>query len=158
MMMSYMGALKGWIYGSLLAVFEPTAATIRLPLLLLAALTIAATYRLATELFDRLTGLVAMLLVATDPIFLLTSRMNWGPVVIQRLCLVMGVHLIFTGSSGQAIHPRAIVGAFLFGVALFDKLTFIWIVFGLLAAFLLTYRKQLLSLLRYKLLPSVLRL
>src|SRR5579859_2483878 len=40
MLMPYMGALKAWLYAPILAIFRPTAYSIRIPVLLIGSITI----------------------------------------------------------------------------------------------------------------------
>jgi hypothetical protein len=74
-------------------------------------------------------ALLAALLLATDPVFLLTDTFDWGPVALQLLLLVSGCFLIARG--------RLSWGAFLFGLALWNKAIFAWNLAGLAVAALL---------------------
>ena len=75
---------------------------------------------------DHAGALLAAVLLATDPTFLLTDTFDWGPVALQHLLLVSGCLLIARGRLGG--------GAFLFGLALWNKTIFLWTLAGLLLA------------------------
>lgn len=74
-------------------------------------------------------------LLAVDPTFLFTTRCDWGPVAFEHLLKLGGITLFQKG--------RYAWGAFLFGLALWNKTTFIWTLFGLAAGVLIFYRPQL---------------
>ena len=123
MLLSYLGALKAWLYSPILAVWQPSAWSIRLPVLLLGAATIWLFYRLLDRLQGKRAALLGCALLATDTTYLLTTCFDWGPVVIQRLLAVAGVLLLVRYHQDSS---RVSLGAafFLFGLALWDKALF----------------------------------
>jgi 4-amino-4-deoxy-L-arabinose transferase-like glycosyltransferase len=142
MLMPYMGGLKGWVYRVILHVAPGSAATLRLPVLLLGALTIFLLYRLTRRTLGAVTAVAAAWLTATDPTYLFTTRLDWGPVVIQRFCLVFGCFLIVRWH--QEKQGRfAFAAFFIFGVALFDKISFHWLLVGLGVAALAVFPREL---------------
>ncbi len=147
MLMPYLGGLKGWIYRVLLEVAPGSAATLRLPVLLLGAATIFLLYRLTRRTIGAVAALIAAWLTATDPTFLFTTRLDWGPVVIQRFCLVLGCYLIVRWH--QERQSRfALAAFFIFGLALFDKVSFHWLLVGLGTATLAVFPRELWEALR----------
>src|SRR5690349_14336334 len=72
MLLTYMGALKTWIYGPILALFPPSYLTVRLPVLFLGAFTIWLFVRLLGSVHGRRAAWIGGLLLATDTTFLLT--------------------------------------------------------------------------------------
>jgi hypothetical protein len=136
MAMSYLGAVKAWVYSPLLAVTDPTIWVVRLPALLLAALTILLTARLLTLVEDRSAGLVAVCLLASDATFLFTAVFDWGPVVLQHLLLVITLLLMIHWHRTQN-RKFLFWGAFTIGIALWDKSLFLWQLAGMTAALLM---------------------
>ncbi len=128
MEMSYIGALKVWLYWPLLKVLHPGVYAIRLPMLILSSLTVL----LVAETVRRRTTVGAAvftaLLLATDINFLLCSTFDWGPVAVQNFLLSVAVYCIL-------VHRKTVFGlscaAFALGLALWDKAIFLWILTGL---------------------------
>lgn len=136
MQMSYLGSLKAWLYAPIFAIAAPSALTLRLPVILLGALTLWLLYRLLSETASPRAALVAVALLCLEPTFLWTTRCDWGPVALQHLLVVGGVY--------AASRRRAVLAAFLFGLALWDKTVAIWILTGLAAAALFLYWRPIL--------------
>ena len=90
MVVSYMGALKGWLYIPIPKAWPPSAALVRLPMLLVGAAGLYCFYHFARRAFGTTAALAALALAATDPIYLFTTRLDWGPVAIQHFCLLGG--------------------------------------------------------------------
>ncbi len=78
MLIAYVGAFKTLLYWPILHVFGPSAFTIRLPMVLAGAATILLFFRLADTLAGRVAAVIAVVLLATDPTFLLTDTFDWG--------------------------------------------------------------------------------
>ncbi len=131
MVMSYVGALKTFLYWPLFLFFRPSVYLVRLPMVLVGAATIVIFYKWAGIFAGPRGALLAAVLLATDPIFLLSDTFDWGPVALQHLLLVSGCLLIARG--------RLTWGAFLFGLALWNKAVFAWTLGGLLLAVLFVY-------------------
>ncbi len=140
MVVPYTGALKGWIYRILFQVFPGSAAMARLPVLLLGAVAILLLYWLISRVADRRVALVAALLAAADSTFLLTTRLDWGPVAIQRFGLLAGCCLLVKWH--RAGHRAYLAtGFFVFGLGAFDKLSFLWLLAALAAVTLALFPK-----------------
>jgi hypothetical protein len=129
MLISYVGALKTLMYFPLFWIRTASVYAIRLPMVLAGAITIVIFYKWAGLFAGARAALLAAVLLATDPIFLLTDTFDWGPVALQHLLVVSGCFLIARG--------RLSWGAFLFGLALWNKAIFSWTLVGLALAALL---------------------
>ncbi len=138
MLMSYLGALKAWIYAPIFALWEPSLWSVRLPVLLLGALTIWLFFRLLRRISGVRAALAGTALLATDASYLLTSVFDWGPVVLQHLLAVGGI--LSCVRFHQSGSRRALgLGFFLFGLTMWDKALFIWTLAGMGVAVLLLY-------------------
>ena len=107
MLMTYMGALKSFLYWPILHFFGSSAWSVRLPMVLLGAATIFIFFRLAGAIGGPRVALLAAFLLATDPSFLMTETFDWGPVAIEHFLLVTGCWALFkfgsrTGRPGIA--------------------------------------------------------
>ncbi len=147
MLMPYLGALEAWLYAPIVALFGTGPHALRLPTLALGAATIALfawlTKRWAGPQAARLTAW----LLATDPTYLWTARCDWGPVTLQRFLSVAGCALVWSWwRSGRQSH--LFYGFALFGLGVFDKLTFQWVLLAYAFAVAVTLRRQVLEKLR----------
>jgi 4-amino-4-deoxy-L-arabinose transferase-like glycosyltransferase len=142
MVLPYLGALKGWFYRLIFQFASPSPEAVRVPVMLLGAVTLFVLFSVARRMFDARTGLIAVLLAASDPTFLFTTRLDWGPVVMQRLCWLGGCLLLLPWRE-QPTAGRLFAASVVFGIGLFDKLTFIWILAALLVASLIVFPKDL---------------
>ncbi len=139
MELSYLGALKTWLYAPILLIWHPTPALIRGPAILLGAATVLMFGLLLYRVHGQRAAWVGCILLATDTSFLLTTVHDWGPVVLQHLLLVaamlLGVRWFQTSSSASLAGA-----AFCSGLAFWDKALFVWVFTGLLAGCLLFAR------------------
>ncbi len=149
LIMPYLGALKGWLYKAVLAVAPASAASLRIPVLLLGAVTLWLTFCFARRAFDWRIALAATWLAASDPLFVLTTRLDWGPVVIQRLLLMLGCLLVLRWVE-QGAAWQLIVAFLVFGIGVFDKATFLFLMLGLAVATVCVFPRGLLKGLRNK--------
>jgi 4-amino-4-deoxy-L-arabinose transferase-like glycosyltransferase len=149
MLMSYLGALKSWLYAPILAVFGPSTWAVRLPVLLLACLTICLAGRLLKLIDGRMAALIAVWLLATDTTFLLTAVFDWGPVVVQNLLLVAGLLVVERWTRQR--RPRFLFFAgLIFGLALWDKALFLWNFAGMALALLVVNPRALIRAFTWK--------
>ena len=144
MLMSYLGALKSWIYAGLFNVFPPSCWTVRLPVLFLGALSIWLFVDLLRAIGDNRTALIGGLLLATDTLYLVTACFDWGPVALQHLLLVAGFLLIvrFAANNGRS---ALFWGFFCLGLGLWDKAIFLWNLSGIAVAALIVFPRELKS-------------
>ena len=141
MMMSYLGALKTWLYAPIFQIWHPAAASIRVPMLVAAAATVWLLFMLLRRISPVRAALVGALLLATDATYLLTSCFDWGPVALQHLLLTGGVLLLVAFAQGRRLLPLA-GGCFLFGLALWDKALSCWMLGGFTVAVLAVYGRD----------------
>ena len=134
MIQSYAGTLKTYLYWPLIRNVPPRPFLIRSPMLLAGALTIFLFFEFASTVAGPLAGLIGALLLATDAIYLLTTTIDWGPVALQHLLMVAGCIAI--------VRHRPAWGAFLFGLAMWDKAVYVWALAGLAAGTAVTCLPQ----------------
>ena len=144
MLLSYLGALKSWIYFPILDLIRPSYRTIRLPVLLIGALTIWLFAWFLERAHGRKVAWVGGLLLATDSVYLLTTCFDWGPVALQHLLSLAGMALLLKfASTGK--RSTLFWGFFWFGVALWDKALFLWLFSGLVVAAVVVFPRELRS-------------
>lgn len=142
MHLTYLGALKTWLYAPILHVFPSSYWTLRLPVLLLGAVSIGLFMRLLQMLHSRRAAWIGGLLLATDTMYLVTTCFDWGPVVLQHLLLIAGALLILSFLL-QGRRSSLFIGFLCFGLCLWDKALFVWILAGLFLATLAIFAREL---------------
>jgi hypothetical protein len=139
MELSYIGELKTWLYAPIFLIWNPSAAVVRVPAILMGALTVWLFGALLERVHGRRAAWVGSILLATDTTFLLTTEHDWGPVVLQHLLL--GVVMLLAVRWFQTSSLASLASAaFCCGLAFWDKAVFIWILSGLAAGCLLFAR------------------
>ena len=135
MLMSYLGTLKSWVYGPIFALWTPSVYSLRVPGLVLGALTIWLFYLLLSRVLGRRAAVAGCVLLATDSTYLYTTCFDWGPVLLQHILMVGGVLLVVRFHQTSS---RVALGAgfFLFGLALWDKALSGWTLVGMLLGLL----------------------
>ena len=132
MAMTYIGTLKTLLYIPVFGLFGANVWSLRLPVVLLAACTILVLFHLGARSGNPTAGLIAALLLASDPIFLLTNTIDWGPVAIGHFLLVTGCLMLVRFAQLESHSMRDLAfGFFFFGLALWNKALFFWILAGL---------------------------
>ena len=144
MLLSYLGALKSWIYFPILTRIHPSYLTIRLPVLLIGTLTIWLFIWFLERAHGRTVAWVGGVLLVTDTVYLLTTCFDWGPVALQHLLALAGMALLLKFvSTGQ---PSMLFwGFFWFGLAFWDKALFVWLFTGLAMAAVVVFPRELWS-------------
>jgi 4-amino-4-deoxy-L-arabinose transferase-like glycosyltransferase len=149
MMMSYIGALKTWIYAAIFQVWPPSPFSVRVPVLLAGTLTVWLFFLLLRDTAGIRAALAGCALLTFDTVFLLTTTFDWGPVAFQHLLLVSGMLLVTRFYKwGGLINLGA--GFFLLGLGLWDKALFVWMLGGLGVATLAVFPRELLSKLSWR--------
>ena len=143
MLLSYVGTLKAWIYRvAVFSVVPPSPWSIRLPVLFIGAITIWLFFEFIVGWAGLRAAIVATALLATDATYVLTTCLDWGPVVLQHFLLIAGALLLLRfHRSGRVLELGA--GFFAFGLGLWDKALFSWALIGLAVATAVVHRRAL---------------
>jgi 4-amino-4-deoxy-L-arabinose transferase-like glycosyltransferase len=94
MLMSYLGALKSWIYRPIFQFFGVGVSAMRVPILLAGTASVWMFYLLLRRVAGERAALVGCGLLAADSLYLLTPCFDWGPVALQHLLIVSGMFLL----------------------------------------------------------------
>ena len=142
MVMSYSGALKSWIFAGLWGyLFDPNAWSLRLPMVAAGIGTLLLTWVFVRRLAGVRAAALTLALLATDTCFQLTNTFDWGPVALQHLLLMAGLVGIFAWIETRR-RWTLLLGAFCWGLGLWDKALLIWPLFALGVATLAVYPKE----------------
>jgi hypothetical protein len=149
MSMTYLGDLKAWLYAPVLALFEPSYLSVRLPVLLLGGLTVWLVIRLLESMHGRRAARIGGLLLATDTVFILTTCFDWGPVALQHLLLVAGLLLVLKFAV-FASRLALFCGFCCFGLGMWDKALFVWMLGGIVVAAVVVFHREVRSRLTWR--------
>jgi 4-amino-4-deoxy-L-arabinose transferase-like glycosyltransferase len=133
MVMSYVGALKTWLFWPVYHWLPASVWAVRLPMLLLACVNFWMLYRLGNRMVAPAAGVVAIALAVTDPTLLLTQLFDWGPVTLQ-IFLSLSAALLFLAWRETGKPSRLAFCGLCCGLALWNKAIFVWLLFAVVAA------------------------
>jgi hypothetical protein len=133
MLISYLGALKAWIYAPVFRWFGTDVRTLREPMLLAGAAGIWLFYLLLRRVANDRAALIGCTLLAVDSSYLLTICFDWGPVALQHLLLIGGVLLLVRFYQTMS-RVSLFWGFFLLGLGLWDKALAVWMLSGIAVA------------------------
>src|SRR5436190_6949503 len=132
--MPYLGALKAWIYTPIFRLFGVSALTIRLPVILIAAVTLLIFYHAMREKL----GAIFVWIMTVDPANLFPSRLDWGPTVLMHFFQAAILALWFSYRDKPKLWKTALI-LICFGLGFFDKFNFIWLVSAFVIGISLCY-------------------
>ena len=137
------GALKAWIYMPIFALFGVSAASVRVPVVLISCGTLALGYALVRRKLSSGWATAFTGACVVHPGFVLQAKVDWGPVVImlffKTLCLYMLVRWLETPRFLSWSLAGAIAAC---GLGFFDKFNFVWFDVALFGATLVVYWKE----------------
>lgn len=137
MTQDYIGAINTYLALPFIAVFGPTPIALRVMSILVGAVTLGLAYLLAAQLSgSRGAGLAAALLLSVDPTFIFWNRQGIFVTAVTALiglaAALCWLRRLQGGSRGWTA-----AGAFFFGLGLYAKLLFLWLIAALIGAALL---------------------
>jgi hypothetical protein len=134
----YMGALKAWGYAPIFRLFGVSALTIRLPAILLAALTLLILYRAMRDSVGHAWAAIAVWIMAVDPANVFPSRLDWGCTVLMHLFQALILALWFSYRKKPQLWKPIIIFA-CFGLGFFNYFDFVWLLLAFAVGICLCY-------------------
>jgi len=142
MLMPYIGALKAYIYMPIFWLFGVSAASIRLPMILMSTMTLWFVYQLTKRLTKNVwLSNITVALFSTSLCMIISSKLDMGPFAIMMFLLILALWAFFRFfDTHRLLYFYILLSALLLGI--YDKSNFIWFssAFGLSA--LTVYRKE----------------
>jgi 4-amino-4-deoxy-L-arabinose transferase-like glycosyltransferase len=134
MVTDYIGALNVYLLLPFFALLGSDVFALRLMPIFFAALTLLLTYLLAQQLFNRRVAITTYLLLAVNPSFIFWSRQ--GVFVTSITATIAVASLLCWLRWYREQQARYLyLGAYLFGLGLYAKLLFLWVIVALGATF-----------------------
>jgi 4-amino-4-deoxy-L-arabinose transferase-like glycosyltransferase len=143
MLMSYMGALKEWFYLGLFSIVRPGAVSLRTPTVVFGAVAIWLFFLLTDRTVGRRAALIGALLLATDSMFVILEAIDYGPNALHFV-LKLGAMLLLVRFHREGQAWALAAAFFLFGLGLWDKAIFAWVLFGISAAAIVVFPRDVL--------------
>jgi hypothetical protein len=141
MLMTYVGALKSWIYRPIFGVFGAGILSMRVPMLLAATASLWIFYSLLRRIGGERAAWIGCAMLAVDSAYLLTSCFDWGPVALQHLLLISGMLLLVRFWREE--NDRVLFAGFLcLGLAMWDKALATWMLSGMGLAAIMLFPRQ----------------
>jgi 4-amino-4-deoxy-L-arabinose transferase-like glycosyltransferase len=134
----YVGALKAYLYAPIFWLFGVSPESIRLPMIFISGLIIVLVFFFIRKRFGPLYAAVAFILMATDPVYIFHSRIDWGPFVLANFFKLLSIGFCLKWlEKAQARYLALMIATLLLGS--YDKLNFLWMIIALGTAIILIY-------------------
>jgi 4-amino-4-deoxy-L-arabinose transferase-like glycosyltransferase len=127
MVFPYIGALKSWLYDPLFAVFGTSAASIRLPVVLITSAGLVLAYLAVRDLINRPVALLAFGALCLDASIFWLTRDDVGPSAIELFLKCAALWCCARFARAQKARWVWVLLATL-ALGVFNKLSFIWVV------------------------------
>jgi len=148
-LMPYIGALKAYLYYPIFKIFSVNIYSIRVPAILFGCFILTLTYAYTRRLFGSRAARMTTLLLALDPTFMFTNRVDWG--LSSLAMLLKSTALFFLVKGIQTSQVRPLVGALFFTtLGIFHRLDFIWFVNATLVSLGIAFHKEVASWVRMR--------
>ncbi len=151
MLMPYIGAVKAYLFYPIFYFLGVSPETIRIPVIIISTLTLILSFYLAEVIFNKWFASLVAIILATDPSFIYTTRLDWGPVVLMIFFKVLALFLLFkiisesNNSHNQNLIYWYIVFLSVLILGLWDKLNFIWFISALFICCILLYLRKIIK-------------
>ncbi len=128
MLMTYIGALKSYIYFPIFEIFGISVWSIRLPVILITVFSLIIISRITNKIFNWYIATLVLLFLAIDPSFISLTRLDVGPNALElflKCCSLVFFYRYFI--ENRAV-KNLVFGLLILGLGLFNKLNFIWFI------------------------------
>jgi 4-amino-4-deoxy-L-arabinose transferase-like glycosyltransferase len=123
----YIGALKSWLYAPIFSLFGTSAATVRIPVVIIVSASLLLLYLAIRGLVNRPVALLTVVLMAFDQSLFWYTRNDVGPSALEFACKCAA--LLCAARFYQRRNLRWVVLLLVvLGLGVFNKLNFIWLI------------------------------
>ncbi len=130
MIETYAGTVEALVYREIFRAVPPGPYSVRLPVLLLGTLTLFLFFLFFRMTLGDAAALIATALLAADPMYVITTVLNFGMNAVQHFlaAIVLPLFVLYHRRGDERLLKAAF---FVCGLALWDKFTFVWLMAGL---------------------------
>lgn len=139
--LNYIGALKSWAYVPLFRLFGFSYLTVRLPMILLVAVTVPFFYRYVKAIAGRAAAVAALVLTYLNPSFMGLMRLDVGPSAIAYTLRIFSFVALFAYLKSRRLRCLAVFALFCF-LGFFNKMDYAWFITGSIVALGLSERER----------------
>ena len=127
LILPYLGSIQAQILSLVFWLAGISLPAMRAAFIGLGIVPILFTYLFARRFLDFPTAFLAVFFLALDPTYIFSARSDNGPVLVMLICKMGALYflLLWWQRSG---FTSLILGAFMCGVGLYDKLNFVWFI------------------------------
>lgn len=144
MVMTYVGSVETFLYVPVFALFGDGIEVIRILPILVAVIGLWFTYFFFLSAFGRNAAILTLILTLADPGFIFFTGRDFGPPAIALLCKMGGFYFLLRWWRSARTWD-VVLAAFIWGLGLYHKADFLWIIAATVIAGLILYRKELLQ-------------
>ncbi len=134
----YVGALKAILYTPVFWLLNVTPESIRLPMLIISGFVLFLTFIFTKKRLGPLPAAAILILMATDPVYIYHSRIDWGPFVLANLFKLLAVGFCLKWLEDKEVRYLGLTLLTLV-LGFYDKLNFLWVIIALVLAVLIVY-------------------
>lgn len=151
---SYIGALKSWIFIPIFKVFGFNYFSIRIPMILLSMVSLLLVYKAVNISFKKpLFAWFILMALVTESTFITMVRTDVGPIAIEYFCKTLSILLIFKYLQNKKQSNLYFLPLVL-ALGIFNKINFIWfsnalLFSSLILVFILETKKDKLTLVKF---------
>ncbi|MGZ3695419.1 MAG: hypothetical protein ACXWQO_14980, partial [Bdellovibrionota bacterium] len=131
--LSYLGAIKMWLYWFIFKIFNVSIISIRLPMILTSTMAVIGFFALAKKHFNERAAWMATSLLALNPTFIGATRQDYAGLEFGIQLLIFAA--LLGGASTALLAALCVLG-------LYYKISFMWWLSGILGAGLFFYPQK----------------
>ncbi len=140
------GALKSYLYYPIFKIFGVTTLSIRVPAILISAFALFIWFKIGKKLLENnYYALILLALMATDPTFIIFTKADTSPFVLQTFFMALTVFFYLRFNEDNSIKFLAL-SCLTIIAGLLNKISFLWFTMGFLYVVMLYHRENIILL------------
>jgi 4-amino-4-deoxy-L-arabinose transferase-like glycosyltransferase len=142
LLMTYIGALKSYIYYPIFKLVGVTVWSIRLPAILVTVLSLLLIHKITIKIFALPIATLSLFFLVIDPSFIFYTKLDVGPNVLELFLKTASIFLFYRYFVEKKSWSNLLFGLILLGLGLFNKLNFIWFINAFYGALIIINAKK----------------
>lgn len=146
-LMTYIGALKSYIYFPIFKLFGVSAYSIRIPVILITCLMLFVVFKLVKLSFNKKIALITLLLLSVNSTLISYTRADVGPNTLELLLKSLSIYFIYKIFKTSKFRYLFFALVCL-GLGLFNKINFLWFINSFSFALVIVYYREIFNVLK----------